>query len=78
MYPKNGKYIADEIREDTFDQRNLRDVTGEDSLRKAGKNCFFPIIIKNNKVLGFGDVCKENYHPKVNIKEKMVQLKFIQ
>ena len=70
VYPKNGKYIADEIREDTFDQRNLRDVTGEDSLRKAGKNCFFPIIIKNNKVLGFGDVCKENYHPKVNIKRK--------
>ncbi len=70
VYPKNGKHIADEIREDTFDQRNLRDVTGEDSLRKAGKNCFFPIIIKNNKVLDFGDVCKESYHPQVNIKRK--------
>ena len=43
--------------------RNLRDNGGE-SDRGDAKNCFYPIVVKNNKVVGFGDVCKNNFSPK--------------
>jgi adenine-specific DNA-methyltransferase len=68
VYPKPGRYISEQIREseDDWDKRNLRDVTGDDSLRTAGANCFFPIYVKNSEVVGFGDVCPSDYHPNVN------------
>ncbi|NBC82948.1 MAG: site-specific DNA-methyltransferase [Bacteroidetes bacterium] len=71
-YPSDGKHIGLELRpEDEADIRNFRDVTGEDSKREAAKNCFYPILIKNGEIVGFGDVCSENYHPEdVNITRK--------
>ncbi|GAA6205381.1 DNA methyltransferase [Thalassotalea sp. SU-HH00458] len=41
---------------------NLRNWGGE-SLRTDGKTCFYPIIVKNDKVIGFGDVCEESFSP---------------
>lgn len=32
-------------------------------LRGSGANTFYPIIVKDNKIIGFGDVCAEDYHP---------------
>lgn len=66
VYPKEGKRISNEIREDFEDKRNFRDVTGESSKRAAGKNCFYPIYVRENEIIGFGEICPSNFHPKVN------------
>jgi adenine-specific DNA-methyltransferase len=41
---------------------NLRNWGGE-SLRTDAKNCFYPIIVENGEVIGFGDVLDVNKHP---------------
>src|SRR5699024_9922906 len=30
------------------------------------KNCFYPIIVKNDEIVGFGDVSPDNLHPEKN------------
>jgi adenine-specific DNA-methyltransferase len=72
VYPSDGRAIEYQLRDDgDEDIRNFRDVTGEESLRTAAANCFYPILVKNNKIIGFGDVCDDNFHPKsINIKRK--------
>lgn len=52
--------------EDSADVRNfMNGAVGEGGnyLRETGKNCFYPIIVKNNEVIGFGDVCPDDFHP---------------
>ena len=68
VYPKPGRYIREQIRENEkdWDKRNFRDVTGDDSLRKTGPNCFYPIYIRGEEIVGFGDICESDYHPDVN------------
>ena len=68
LHPVPGRYIAEQFRKDpsTWDKRNFRDVTGEESVRTAAKNCFYPIIIRGSDVVGFGDVCPDDYHPSIN------------
>ena len=72
VYPissgSNKRYIGEQIRDnpDDWDNRNFRDVTGKDSLREAGPNCFYPILVKDSKIIGFGDVCASQFHPKIN------------
>lgn len=69
VYPKNGRFIGQQVREETDeDTRNFRDVTGEDSLRTAAANCFYPVLVKDGEVVGFGPVCDNNFHPSMNIK----------
>jgi len=70
IYPKPGRYIGEQLRENEadWDERNFRDVTGDDSLREAGPNCFYPIIVKNGEIVGFGDVCPKDFHPEINKK----------
>lgn len=72
MYPNGGRMVGQEQRgQDDADVRNLRDVTGEDSKREAAANCFYPIIVKDSKIIGFGDVCPNDYHPtSMNIERK--------
>ena len=59
--------LAKEKRgEDTADVRNfMNGSVGEsgDYKRETGKNCFYPIIVKNNKVIDIGDVCDDNFSP---------------
>ena len=50
------------IAKEDIDWRNLRDNGGE-SLRTDARNCFYPILIEENKIIGFGDVLDENDHP---------------
>lgn len=68
IYPKPGRFIGEQYRENDaeWDERNFRDVTGDDSLRKAGPNCFYPIYVKDGIIIGFGDVCDKDYHPEMN------------
>ena len=68
IYPKPGRYIGEQTRanKEDWDIRNFRDVTGDDSLRESGANCFYPIIIKDNEIKGFGEICPPDYHPRIN------------
>lgn len=69
IYKVPGRSIAEQYRDDPseWDKRGLRDVTGNDSLRTAGKTCFYPIYVKDGKIIGFGDICPDSFHPPVNI-----------
>lgn len=68
LYPYGKRSIGFEQREDKdADVRGLRDVTGEDSKREAAANCFYPILVKDSQIVGFGDVCKDDYHPNINV-----------
>jgi len=62
IYPKGKRYIAQQLRE-VEDIRNFRDVTGDESLRTAAQNCFYPILVKDGKIVGFGDVSPDPFHP---------------
>ena len=62
VFPKNSKSIGTTYRDKDL-VSPLRDWGGT-SARKLAKTCFYPIIIKNEKIIGFGDVCPENFHPK--------------
>lgn len=65
VFKTPGERIGNrKIEERDIDYRNLRD-NGGDSLRTDAKNCFYPIIVKGEKVIGFGDVVSDcNVHPK--------------
>ena len=63
IYPKGMKTIADRrIAENDVSWSQFRN-WGSESLRSDAKNCFYPIIVKNGEIIGFGDVCEDNYHP---------------
>ena len=64
VYPKNGSFIGKTERDKELISP-VRDWGGT-SARKLAKNCFYPIIVKNNKIIGFGDVCPEDFHPKLS------------
>jgi adenine-specific DNA-methyltransferase len=36
---------------------------GNDSERKFAKNCFYPVIVENDQIVGFGQVVPEDEHP---------------
>ena len=57
------------IKEEDVDWRGLRD-SGKESLRTDARNCFYPIIIQNEKIIGFGEVFENSNHPKKQTEEK--------
>jgi len=69
LYPQNTNCIGledrnDPMRESQPDIRPLRNVSsGKNHLRQSAANCFYPIYIKDEKIIGFGDVCADDYHP---------------
>lgn len=71
IIPKGKKLIGLQDRTDKPDIRPLRDVSTGNHLRTDAKNCFYPIFIKEGKVVGFGDVSPDNFHPNsANIKKQ--------
>jgi adenine-specific DNA-methyltransferase len=71
VFPKGIKKIGLQNREHNPDIRPLRDVSTGDHLRTDAKNCFYPIYVRDNKVIGFGDVCDDDFHPEsINIYRK--------
>ncbi len=50
------------VPEGEWDFDNLRK-WGRESERHTARNCFYPILVKNNGIVGFGDVCPEDFHP---------------
>lgn len=71
VVPKDKKIIGDRsLTEKEIYVSNLRN-WGNESERTDAKNCFYPIIISNNKIVGFGGVSPDNFHPKsANEKQK--------
>ncbi|HBM46107.1 MAG: Adenine specific DNA methylase Mod [Parcubacteria group bacterium GW2011_GWF2_38_76] len=69
-FHKGQKVIAHrKIKEEDIVWRNLRDNGGE-SLRTDARNCFYPIIVRDEKIIGFGEVVPQNEHPDKQILKK--------
>lgn len=63
VFPKALKVIADRrIADEDVDWSPLRN-WGSESERTDAKNCFYPVIVRDNKIIGFGDVSPDDYHP---------------
>ena len=60
-YEKLKGVIGKTRREDESEEA-FRDWGGTSS-RALAKNCFYPIIVKDGNILGFGDVCEQDFHP---------------
>ncbi|MGI9298375.1 MAG: site-specific DNA-methyltransferase [Gammaproteobacteria bacterium] len=41
----------------------LRDDTGNSYLRTNARNCFYPIFVRDDEIIGFGDVPNDDFHP---------------
>jgi len=69
VFRKGLKVIGSKQREEALEEE-LRDHGGE-SLRTDARNCFYPILVKNNQIVGFGDVPDKKFHLKSkNVKQK--------
>lgn len=64
VFKTPGKRVGNrKISDEKIEWRNLRD-NGSESLRSDAKNCFYSIIVQNNRIIGFGDVViDDDYHP---------------
>lgn len=61
--PKGKKTICSRsLSEAEIEWSKLRNWGGE-SLRTDAKNCFYPIVIKDKEIIGFGEVCDDDFHP---------------
>jgi len=69
VFRKGLKVIGAKQRDEVLEEE-LRDHGGE-SLRADARNCFYPILVKNNQIIGFGKVPDKKYHPKgKNVKKE--------
>ena len=67
--PKGKKTICSRtLSEEEIEWSPLRNWGGE-SLRTDAKNCFYPIIVKDEKIIGFGDVSEDSFHPNSQTEE---------
>ena len=65
--PEGKKSICNRLlAEDEIDWSPLRN-WGSESERTDAKNCFYPIIVENGKIVGFGDVSPDDYHPQQTV-----------
>lgn len=64
VFPQGSKLIS-RVDRDDVKATPLRDWGGDESKRDTAKNCFYPIIVKDKKIIGFGDVAPDNLHPKL-------------
>ena len=63
VIPKGKKVIGDrEIPAEEITWSNFRNWGGE-SKREDAKNCFYPVIVEDDKIVGFEDVLDDDKHP---------------
>lgn len=66
-YSDTDGRLAKEFRDDAHaDIRGFMNGAKGEGLnyrRESGRNCFYPIYVKNNAILGFGAVCAHDFHP---------------
>lgn len=67
VYPtfqgRNTLGLEERENPNDWDTRTFRDNSGNSNLRTDAKNCFYPIYVKEKKIIGFGDVSADDYHP---------------
>ena len=64
VYPSAMKAIGNRrIEEKDVSWSQFRNWGGE-SERKDAKNCFYPVIVADGKIIGFGKVSPDDFHPK--------------
>lgn len=67
VYPsfnrRNTLGLEERTDENEWDTRTFRDNSGNSNLRTDAKNCFYPIYVKDKKIIAFGDVCEDSFHP---------------
>lgn len=64
VYPSGTKAIGDrKIRDEDVSWSQFRNWGGE-SERTDAKNCFYPVLVKDDKIVGFGEVSPDDFHPK--------------
>ena len=63
VIPQGQKIIGDrKIPPEEVTWSNFRNWGGE-SRREDAKNCFYPIIVEDEEIIGFGDVLDDDEHP---------------
>ena len=64
VYPSGQKAICDrQIDEAEIVWSQFRNWGGE-SERSDAKNCFYPVMVRDGEIVGFGTVCHDDFHPK--------------
>ena len=58
-----GKKIINKKKVDVIKWQDLMDTTGNNYLRTNAKNCFYPVVVENGKIISFGEVESDDYHP---------------
>ena len=66
VFPSDTKAISNrKIEEADIEWSNFRN-WGTESERTDAKNCFYPVLLRDGKIIGFGDVCPDDFHPRQN------------
>ena len=64
VFPRDRKVIADrKIDESDITWSQFRN-WGTESARHDARNCFYPVVVRDGHVVGFGDVCDDSEHPR--------------
>ena len=70
VHSDSKRTVAMENRSDSPDIRDLMNTAKGASanyLRSSGKTCFYPVYVKDSEIIGFGEVCADDFHPNKNI-----------
>ena len=63
VFPRDRKVIADrKIDKSDITWSQFRN-WGTESARHDARNCFYPVLVRDDRVIGFGDVCDDSQHP---------------
>lgn len=66
IYPSDSLKCLADVKRNEIDSRTLRD-SGTDSRRSDARTCFYPFFVKDNKIIGIGEVPDDNIHPSSNV-----------
>ena len=65
IYPNDANKYINDVQRAEVDSRNLRD-SGTESDRTDAATCFYPFIVKDNKIINIGNVPDDDFHPTSN------------
>lgn len=67
VFPSGTKAILNrKIEKSEVDWSQFRN-WGTESERTDAKNCFYPVIVENDEIIGFGDVAADDLHPEQTV-----------
>ena len=63
VFPSGTRSIVERrLSEDETTWSQFRN-WGTESQRSDAKNCFYPVLVRDDRIIGFGDVCENDHHP---------------